>query len=127
MTSTRNGILKSDAVRQFAEACGAVGLNHLQDFDNFQNFAGLELAIRQIPGQRSGVSLHYFYMLAGDDNFIKADRMVRRFVQNAIGRWPTVQEADDGVVGASRLLVQRYPNLTPKLLDNLIWQYQRVH
>lgn len=127
MTSSRNGILKSEAVRQFAEACRRFNLDYLQDFDVVRDFAQFEAAIQQIRGQRSGVSVRYFYMLAGDDNFVKPDRMVRRFVQSAIGRWPTVQEAHDGVVGAQELLVHRYPHLAPKLLDNLIWRYQRVH
>src|SRR5580698_4671667 len=68
-TSTRSGILKVEATYRFAK-----GLQH-----------DLQRAIKSIPGQGSGLSYAYFLMLAGNENGVKADRMVTRFVADALG------------------------------------------
>ena len=43
-----------------------------------------ESKIKRIPGQRSWISLQYFYMLARSDEVIKPDRMVIRYLENII-------------------------------------------
>ena len=124
-TSPQNGILKSEAVMQFSETCRRFDLNYLQDIDRAWDCTAFEADIKMIKGQKSGVSLKYFYMLAGNDDLVKPERMVRRFIRDATGRYPTVEDAYAGIIAAQRLLVEKYPQLTPKLLDNLIWRYQR--
>ena len=101
-------------------------VNYLQDIDRVVGNLALEAAIQQIPGHRSGVSLGYFYILAGSTDYIKPDRMILRFIQAATGRWVSVAEAQTSIVEACRILQQDYPALTPALLDHLIWQYQRA-
>ena len=85
-----------------------------------------ERAILRLPGQSSGVCLRYYYMLTGSDAYIKPDRMILRFIEAATGRSMTVSEAHAAVVEAHALLQASYPHLTLRLLDNLIWQYQRA-
>jgi len=124
-TSTKNGILKSDAVLQFAKMCHKFRANYIQDINGILGDPAFESEIKKIPGQKSGISLRYFYKLTVGDNFVKPDRMIRRFIHCAIGHLPSVNEAQEGILGAHKLLVLKYPHLTPALLDTLIWKYQR--
>lgn len=73
-TSTNNGILKSEAVYRFAKTLKNHSVNYFQDVTKVIVKSNFEKDIRSIPGQRSGISLRYFYMLSGSDNFIKPDR-----------------------------------------------------
>lgn len=124
-TSTKNGILKAEAVCRVASVLKAHGGEFLQDVPRLRIDSGFEADIREIPGQRSGVSLQAFYMLAGADDLIKPDRMVLRFLQGAIGRTVTLSEAQSLVSEAASQLREKYPLLTPRLLDLEIWKYQR--
>lgn len=125
-TSTRNGILKAGAVKRFASALVAAEIEDFHDVLDVQKITSARTAILTIPGQRSGISFDYFRMLAGNDGFVKADRMICRFVAHAAGRQVvTAEQAREAVIGACGLLVFEFPNLTPRLLDHLIWRYQR--
>jgi hypothetical protein len=125
-TSTTNGILKADAVLRFSEVLHAFQVEYLQDVARVRGQSAFETAIMQLPGQASGVCLRYFYMLTGSDAYMKPDRMILRFIKAATGRGMTVADAHTAVVEAHRLLQPSYPHLTLRLLDNLIWQYQRA-
>ena len=124
-TSTKNGILKAEAVVRFSEILSQSETNYLQDIEKILGDPNFESAKTKIPGQRSGLSLRYFYMLAGAENYVKPDRMVMRFIQSAIGRYPSVEEVHKIIVGACALLSKRYPTLNPRGLDHQIWLYQR--
>lgn len=124
-TSSKNGILKADAVARFAQCLRAQGIEFIQDVSRVAHSAQFEAEIRDIPGQRSGISLQYFWMLAGSDDFIKPDRMVLRFLQTALNRSVTVREANGLLRAACGKLVEKHPQLTPRLLDHEVWKYQR--
>ncbi|MEJ1959689.1 MAG: hypothetical protein WDM70_09960 [Nitrosomonadales bacterium] len=78
-TSARNGILKADAVNRFAAVLRKYNIEYLQDISEALGNTALERDIRSIPGQTSGISLKYFFMLAGSDDLIKPDRMILAF------------------------------------------------
>lgn len=83
-------------------------------------------AIRAIPGQSSGISLKYFLMLAGYDGAIKPDRMVVRFVADALGRDVVTPDfAETLVLSALKVLSSQVPGLTATMLDYGIWLHQR--
>jgi len=82
-TSTVNGILKAEAVMIFSEAVKAQDVEYLKDSSFLLNNEEFEKSVLSIPGQRSGISLRYFYMLIGSDDFVKPDRMILRFLQTA--------------------------------------------
>ncbi|MDA0243762.1 MAG: hypothetical protein OT477_10140 [Chloroflexi bacterium] len=124
-TSTRNGILKSEAVLRFSQVLHQFGVNSRENVGIVLGNPAFEAAIQEIPGQRSGISLRYFYMQVGSEKHIKPDRMIIRFIESAIGRTPTIEESHDILVGACALLTEKHPSLTPRRVDNLIWQYQR--
>lgn len=124
-TSTRNGILKSEAALLFGQTLQQFGVDYFQDVNKILGNASFESEIARIPGQHSGISLRYFYMLAGSTDYVKPDRMIMRFIQLATGRMPSIQEGHDVVVGACAVLAKDHPRLTPRSLDSLIWRFQR--
>lgn len=126
-TSTTSGILKAEAVWLFAEAL------HRCEIDTFADFTPdrLELAeaiILGLPGQGSGIAFDYFRMLAGDDDLIKPDRMIQRFINNALKleKEPEPRLAAVLVRLAARELTQRGQKWTPLSLDHAIWRCQRA-
>ncbi len=125
-TSSRSGILKADAVVRFAKALQQAGVEDFPDIRDAARAERASQAVRSIPGQGSGLSFGYLLMLSGDDSSVKPDRMLCRFVAEAAGR-PDIlpHSARDAVVEAARVLAPEFPNLTPRLLDHLIWSYQR--
>ncbi len=126
-TSTTSGILKAKAVKLFAEALLQCRIDTFADLTPDR----LELAEANIlgqPGQSSGIAFDYFRMLAGDDDLIKPDRMIQRFVAGALGteKEPEPRQAAVLVRLASRELTGRGYHWTPLGLDHAIWRYQRT-
>ena len=124
-TSTKNGILKSEAVLLFSQAITSFDVDYLQDIEKIFENPEFEAKIKQIPGQKSGISLRYFYMLVGSEDYVKPDRMLERFTKNATGKTLDLDEIMEVIVKACAVLKTDYPSLTPKSLDHIIWNYQR--
>ncbi len=124
-TSPRNGILKADAVGWFSEVLLKFEVNYFKDIDKILGNKLFETAIRAVPGQTSGISLKYFFLLAGIDTYVLPSRMVKRFLQNIIGKVSNDDECLYLITGAAKILSKDHPNLSPRTLDNLIWKYQR--
>ena len=125
-TSSRNGILKAEAVYRFAATLQSHHVNYLQDVPAAADSDHLETDIKDIAGQRSGISLRYFWMLAGSEEFIKPDRMILRFLKAALDRPVLVSEAEALVASATDRLRTKFPHLTPRLLDHEAWKHQRT-
>jgi hypothetical protein len=125
-TSSRSGILKSEAVHLYGQALAKAGIDCFTDFDQERReFA--EAMILGLPGQSSGIAFDYFMMLAGDDNLVKPDRMVQRFVGHALSlpAVPQPRQAAILVRLAANELLRRGQQWTPLSLDHAIWKHQR--
>ena len=121
-----SGILKAEAVYRFSLVLQNFGIQTLADAAHCKIHSELRIEIERIPGQGSGLSYNYFLMLAGHDDVVKADRMVRRFVGDALCvRDVGPRRAEELVQKASATLQHDFPCLTPSLLDSEIWKYQR--
>jgi hypothetical protein len=123
-TSSRNGILKAEAVcRQAANVrdAGAETPAQLAALDDVR-LEELRAAWVAVPGQGSGLSWSYFLMLARMPG-VKADRMVRRFVAAALGR-PGEQAVS--AAQAARLVTAAAEQIgvEDRVLDYAIWRYQ---
>ena len=59
-TSTRNGILKAEAVLKFAKVLQTFGVEYFQDLAKVISDPKFDSALRAIPGQKSGISIQYF-------------------------------------------------------------------
>ncbi|GHT57010.1 hypothetical protein FACS18945_0180 [Bacteroidia bacterium] len=118
-TSTRNGMLKVLAVTQFLQVLKTFGIENLIDVPKISNNVEFDTEVKKIKGQSSGISLSYFFMLAGDNNRIKADRMVMRFLKDRTGKNSNPEECQELLEKAAEEL-----RVTPKELDFSIWKYE---
>lgn len=130
-TSTKSGILKAEAVRRFAETLLNNEINTISDIRSASasDIARIEAQIKTIPGQKSGISFSYFLMLSGDDNHMKIDRWLLRFVGDALGmaNYNNMSQAYTDLLVVCSELKTIYPELTPRLLDHTIWNYMRQY
>jgi len=122
-----NAPLKAKAVVRFAQVLRKYDIDYFQDLATKYNDANLEKELDDIPGQSKDVSIAYFFLLSGSDDFIKADRRVRHFVEESINRVVTTEETQSGLREVVILLKESHPNLTPRFLDHKIWQYDKTH
>ena len=127
-TSSKNGILKAEAVVRFATVLSKYSVNYFQDISvNIENNELFKLEIRNIPGQKSGISLDYFFMLSGDDNKIKPDRMIKRFLAKPLKKDENTISIIDTQNACQRLysLLNDKQITSVRHLDNIIWNFQR--
>lgn len=124
-TSTRSGILKAEAVKLFAEALLFNGIDNFTDI-TADRIDFSEATILSLPGQSSGIAFDYFRMLAGDDQLVKPDRMVQRFLADAMGldSLPSPRQSALLLRLAARELADRNNDWTPLTLDYAIWSHQ---
>ena len=123
-TSTKNGILKSEAVVEFLTILNKYKINTFQDLDKMNE--KIENEILNIKGQKSGISIQYFYMLAGSNELIKPDRMIIRFLEKYLERKITIKESLGIISKTCEILESDFSvKITPRELDNAIWNYQR--
>jgi hypothetical protein len=118
-------ILKADLVRLYAEKLLESNIQRFQDLANYQNRPALEQQLRRLPASSSGIIVSYFMMLAGDENQVKPDRMILRFINDCIGRHVSADEAGCLLQGSCKILAKALPTITPRSLDHAIWTYQR--
>lgn len=122
-TSTQSGILKSSAVRQYADVLIEHQVETLADVSallgDHARVKEVESDLALVRGHGSGIRVAYLWMLAGDDHHVKADRMVMGWLRQVLGR--AVQSAE-----AAELVVAAAPGLaaTPWELDHAIWRRQ---
>jgi hypothetical protein len=64
-------------------------------------------------------------MLAGFQDLVKPDRHIKAFIANAIGEKVGDRDATQLLRDACKILKPKYSYLSPRLLDNAIWKYQR--
>lgn len=121
-TSSRSGILKAEAVFLQARMLSEEGVATSFDLLKHDRLESLRGRWTSVPGQGSGLSWDYLLMLAGNRG-VKADRMVRRFVADALGlvteRAVSAEKARALVIAAAASL-----KLDLSQLDYAIWRYQ---
>ncbi len=126
LTSPRGGILKAEAVLRAAQWLVDDGVATATDLSGRSPDELAEVARHwgSVPGQGSGISWSYFLMLSGAAG-VKADRMIRRFLAEALGR---ADEAEVSVPEASELVAAAAERLgvSATTLDHQIWLYQRA-
>lgn len=125
-TSSNNGILKAEAVVLFLKTLQNFKIEYIQDVEKIANDNAFENEIKNIKGQSSGIALKYFFMLSGDEDLIKPDRMILAFLFNAIGKKFSHDEAQKILSEtAAKLSNSLNRKISARYLDNKIWSYQR--
>ena len=110
-------ILKSENVKRAAIELRRIGIETIQDAQS-KSAHEIKCVLRPLSGIGDR-TIHMLLMYAGDDEFVKGDVHVCRFVTTALDR-PRVsaEEAERLVRGAAGLL-----GIAPRLLDYEIWKY----
>ena len=110
-------ILKSENAKRAAIELRKIGIETLQDAQS-KSAHEIKCALRPLSGIGDR-TIHMFLMYTGDDEYVKGDVHVCRFVATALHR-PRVsaEEAERLVQGAARKL-----RIAPRLLDYEIWKY----
>ncbi len=124
-TSSRSGILKCEAVLLMAKCLHRNGVEYFQDIHKVIDDKQFEKEVLSIRGQGSGISLSYFFMLSGSDDLIKPDRWIINFISAALELACSQSCALRLLSGACAILKLKYLHITPRLLDNTIWNHQR--
>lgn len=129
-TSTRGGIRKADAVLRHIEAFRAHGVSNLADaielFGDEARFAAVNSDLRKIPGEGAhAVRRDYLWMLIGQDDLIKPDRMVLRWFKHhgVIVDPPGARDLITALVPAVSARLQR--PVTAWEIDHALWNAGR--
>lgn len=127
--AARKPTRKATVVLAVARVLANHGVQTFQDLAEHAQPDSLDRALREgPPAMSSGVIVHYLRMLAGNDNEVKVDRMIQRFIEAAdVPRPETLEEAVLIVRETAYALKKRgFSQITPRLLDHTIWSYQRL-
>ncbi len=123
LTSTKSGILKAEAAIQCALVLQEGGIQTIKDFNEKADL--IEEDFKNVTGQQSGISFSYLKMLCGDENTIKPDRHILRFLSRTLGYDVEKEEAEKLICSAVNQLKKQYPKVTPRALDYAIWNMMR--
>jgi len=126
-TSTSNGILKAEAVKQALKAFSDIGINTMDDFNDTVKKPLAEFKWLQIKGQTSGVTWRYLCMLTGDQNNFKDDTHIYNFFIHKLGysiRFGSdYEKLKKAFLFEHSKVSQRFPVITIAILDHMIWKY----
>ncbi|MEA4987702.1 MAG: DUF5677 domain-containing protein [Anaerovorax sp.] len=122
-TSTKKGILKTEAVLRFAQIFEKYGILTFNDLHTKGLPDSAKKEIKNIPGQKSGISLQYFYMLAGNDECCKPDRHILSFLSSCLNKTVTINQANQLMELTTKKLHYKYKHITVRSLDYAIWSY----
>lgn len=116
-------IYKSDNVLHAACALKKIGINTLQDACRMSKdpdgIKKIKCALLRLPGIGER-TVHMLLMYLGNDDFVKGDVHVCRFVADSLGvKKVSAEDAECLVRKAARIL-----GVSPRLLDYKIWEYQ---
>ena len=112
-------VLKSDNVKHTAVALRRAGIEILQDMQSSHpdQIKQIKRVLRPLPGIGDR-TVHMLLMYTGNDDLVKGDVHVMRFVSNALGRRVLAEEAEQLVTDSAREL-----GVAPRLLDLKIWEF----
>lgn len=122
-TSARGGVLKAEAAIRYAEVLASAQVRCLGDVAQLlgepARMAEIEQQLVLVPGHGSGARLSYLWMLAGNNDRVKVDRMLLRWLCRHLGK--PVEAADATMLVAG--LAERVGH-TAWEIDHAIWRYE---
>lgn len=123
-TSTKNGILKSEAVIRFIKVLHVNGIETKNDFLSFANREKLISEVKTIKGQTKGTTFDYLLMLSGDMEYLKKDRHIEKFFMKYFN--VTDISYDNLKIEFEKQLEvvrKKYPDYNIRTLDSVIWNF----
>ena len=114
-------IPKEDVCFQLAQYLRCLHIDTIEDFRNFESQELLEVVIRSVKGM-GDAGMNYLFMLAGDPNRCKPDIHIHRCIKDACGCDLSNEECQKLFTDTVYCLNRKYPNLTVRNLDGIIWR-----
>lgn len=125
-TSTRGGVLKSEAIRDAARVLAGEGIGDTAGLrkaaEDKKDLAWIKGVWCAVTGQGSGITWHYLLMLAGIPG-VKPDRMICRFIADSLGLPLGAVTPPFAVEILTVAAVEM--GMSPTDLDHAVWQFQR--
>jgi hypothetical protein len=112
---------KEKVCLDIAETLRRLGIETFEDFQNYPSREKLADAIKSVKGM-GNAGVNYLFMLAGDDKKSKPDVHIHHCINEACGEDVNDKECQEIIEEASNILRQKYPNLTVRKLDGVIWR-----
>lgn len=131
-TSTRGGIVKAEAAVHYAQILASHQVETLDDgmalLSRSEDVQVVDDALARVPGDgQFGVRRGYLWMLIGDDERIKPDRMVLRLLSR-IGLDVDPLQAERLILGAvASVSTELGRNVTAWEIDHAIWSAARAY
>ena len=118
-------IPKEEVCYQLARYLRDLHIETIEDFQNFESQEILEIVIRAVNGL-GDAGVNYLFMLAGNPNRCKPDVHIHHCIRDACGCDISNEECQILFTDAIELLRNKYPNLTVRGLDGIIWRAYQV-
>ncbi len=115
------GISKGIVCCQLAQYLKALHIETIEDFQKFESQEVLEIVIRAVKGM-GDAGTNYLFMLAGDPNRCKPDVHIHHCIRDACGQDISNEECQTLFSITVELLHSKYPELTVRGLDGIIWR-----
>ncbi|MDJ0403225.1 hypothetical protein QNA23_07025 [Rhodococcus erythropolis] len=130
-TSTRGGITKAQAVLEHGQALQKHGVETIDQaqllFENPGHFRAVNADLRHIKGEGAhGIRRSYFWMLVGDHDRVKPDRMVLRWFKHHGHTFNPAEAAETIAVVVDRINSEvPARKLTAWEVDHALWKSGR--
>ena len=121
-TSSTNGILKAEAVLECAKVFDRNSIQTINDFNKLLN-NDIEKEYKKVKGQSSGISLSYLKMLCGDENTLKPDRHIMRFLVEFGYEGIDCINAQSIMESVVADLSAKHDGINVRKIDYIIWNY----
>ena len=119
-------IPKEEICYQLAKYLRYLHIETIEDFRNFESPELLEIVIRAVRGI-GDAGANYLFMLAGDPERCKQDVHIHQCIRECCGSDISNKECQVLFSEAVSLLKEKYPDLTVRSLDGIIWRkYQSI-
>lgn len=115
-------IPKEQVCYKLAQYLKLLHIDTLEDFQGFESQELLEVVIRSVKGI-GDAGANYLFMLAGDPNRCKPDVHIHRCIVDVCGCDISNEECQVLFSETVEYLNKKYPDLTVRQLDGIIWTY----
>lgn len=123
---TLSGRRKSEVCYELADKLFRwLNINTLKEFQTYDKPELLDIVMRSVKGF-GDAGVNYLYMLAGDSSRCKPDVHIHKCIRDAIGEEVSNDQCQSLLTKAVDALSVKYPRLTVKGLDYLIWNKYQV-
>ena len=117
-------IPKAEVCYQLAKYLKYLHIDTIEEFREFESPELLESVIRAVKGM-GNAGVNYLFMLTGDSDRCKPDVHLHHCITDACGCDVSDEECQILLTDAVKMLNSKYPNMTVRDLDGVIWNKYR--